>query len=1117
LKNIVKRIYKKFDKSAKLRVLSSVLLCFIALLMAVSVFGVLGGGETPTGGTVSGGSAVVCSDFVQTADGKQFCNDDEKVYDCSSVNVLTSGEECKGAVEHEISVDSFFGSVNVPDGSGIAEAYHYMNPKMIYDAPAKVYYTIINKDSRNGVKGVIVEKKVSYQVPVFGVKQVCNFNEVNQSDDCWEETDTSRIFSYETRYGWENNDSDKSVLLIDAFEQPEIRATFVLEYPTTQRTYHIDVIPHIEFENPATKEEQIFSQTEWVDITPTSDSLQIWLKFDNDWIDSANGSNQGGAMTFVPWDSGATIVDGLCKSNQCFSSNFSAIMGGDVNHEYLLSNSPFAFCSWYMATSGDGQYLQPWGYSKSSTGERTLELDIASTDQNLNRIGLWNGGARTDAIYNISAYPFKTQWKYLCIVYNGVGAEWYFDGVESGPTTPATQAYTQQTNYTFLVGSGDAGGIYNQKHYLDEWTFWNTTLTKEDIVALYENNGIPFVPNTAPTITEGPTLTPSPAPDDFDISCTFKPLDDDEYGPETLTATVHWYKDGAINLTNDMTVYNDTEAQFVLASENTTINDIWFCNISVSDGIYSSDWVNSSETTIVSAAGNWTDFTTPTLQSNFTKAVFVYDASKENWNRSGNPDDPSVSWWNEKGNFPSKVYLFLTDKGLDIIDASNNNLWMSFTNGSNNAIESNSDFTSVYALDGKIYVGSDKGMYILDFANDNISKYNTNGLAYYNNQDPFLYINRNGGKGYTTPEGTGLASDVVNDVHANKVKGKHLVAMATDGGVNKIDLSDGSVAQLIFVGVQGNFDSDNVFIADDGTLYYSENNINPTLDNHRLSYKYSIENYNASNGVADGSYLSKGSTGSVTYPHFPRNAKINDVYVTSYTSRMHFYHNTIYVATEKGLSVIQEVQGNEGVGTSKLYGYTGTTNTDIDYKVLEGATDNVTSVTARSDGNAMYVGTNSGTNGGSVSKISLNSNSLLTTWNTTSDPAIVGNDVTGLDFLDGDLLVGTLSNGATQLVEQELDHYLIADYTKHRVVEIDSNGLIHFEFGVYNSPGSDSTHLNNPTDAERLTNGNTLIADYGNKRILEVDPDKTVVREIGNATQLSDATYLDGVYSVKKV
>lgn len=491
----------------------------------------------------------------------------------------------------------------------------------------------------------------------------------------------------------------------------------------------------------------------------------------------------------------------------------------------------------------------------------------------------------------------------------------------------------------------------------------------------------------------------------------------------------------------------------------------------------------------------------------------MYDTSKENWNRTNETANWHVASQNK--DFPDKVYLFLTEKGLDIVDASNNQVWMKFENGTDNAVESTNEFTSVYALDGRIYVGSYKGLYIIDFANDQISRYNTNGLADYNSLEPFY--DRNSNKGYKTPQGTGLASDSVNDAQANRIKGKHLIAVATDGGVNKIDTSDGSVAQLIFVGVQGNFDSDNVFIADDGTLYYSENNINPSLDNHRLSYKYSIENYNVSNGVADGSYLSKGSTGSVTYPHFPRNAKINDVYVTSYTSRMHFYHNTIYVGTDRGISVIQEVQGNEGVGTSKLYGYTGTTNTDIDYKVLEGATDNVTSVTARSDGNAMYAGTNTGTNGGSVSKISLNSNSLLTSWNTTTDPAIVGNDITGLDFLDGDLLVGTLSNGGTQLVEQELDHYLITDYTKHRIVEIDSNGLIHFEFGTYNSPGSDSTHLNNPTDAVRLTNGNTLIADYGNKRILEVNPDKNVVREIGNATQLSDATYLDGVYSVKKV
>lgn len=124
-----KRDTRLFDKTGRVKILGSVLLLFVALLMAVSVFGVFGGDESPTGAVVAGGSTIGCSDFVETADGRQFCSDDEKVYDCSSVNVLTLGEECIDAVEHEVSIDSFFGGVNVPDGSGIAEAYHYINPK----------------------------------------------------------------------------------------------------------------------------------------------------------------------------------------------------------------------------------------------------------------------------------------------------------------------------------------------------------------------------------------------------------------------------------------------------------------------------------------------------------------------------------------------------------------------------------------------------------------------------------------------------------------------------------------------------------------------------------------------------------------------------------------------------------------------------------------------------------------------------------------------------------------------------------------------------------------------------------------------------------------------------
>lgn len=73
------------------------------------------------------------------------------------------------------------------------------------------------------------------------------------------------------------------------------------------------------------------------------------------------------------------------------------------------------------------------------------------------------------------------------------------------------------------------------------------------------------------------------------------------------------------------------------------------------------------------------------------------------------------------------------------------------------------------------------------------------------------------------------------------------------------------------------------------------------------------------------------------------------------------------------------------------------------------------------------------------------------------------------------------------------DRILITDRNNHRVIEIDLNGNILWQFGETGIPGSDSMHLRFPHNADRLPNGDTIICDSENNRILEVDPNGNVV------------------------
>jgi len=73
------------------------------------------------------------------------------------------------------------------------------------------------------------------------------------------------------------------------------------------------------------------------------------------------------------------------------------------------------------------------------------------------------------------------------------------------------------------------------------------------------------------------------------------------------------------------------------------------------------------------------------------------------------------------------------------------------------------------------------------------------------------------------------------------------------------------------------------------------------------------------------------------------------------------------------------------------------------------------------------------------------------------------------------------------------DRILITDRNNHRVIEIDLNGNILWQFGETGVPGNDDSHLKFPHNADRLPNGNTIICDSENNRIIEVDPSGKIV------------------------
>jgi len=103
-------------------------------------------------------------------------------------------------------------------------------------------------------------------------------------------------------------------------------------------------------------------------------------------------------------------------------------------------------------------------------------------------------------------------------------------------------------------------------------------------------------------------------------------------------------------------------------------------------------------------------------------------------------------------------------------------------------------------------------------------------------------------------------------------------------------------------------------------------------------------------------------------------------------------------------------------------------------------------------------------------------------------------------------VAGVAHTGAGYLVSprraQKLDsgNYLITDATdSHRVIEVTPSGKIVWQFGETGVAGDDLAHLRAPCDAQRLTDGRTLITDSDNARLLLVSKDKKHIEVIGEA------------------
>jgi outer membrane protein assembly factor BamB len=86
-------------------------------------------------------------------------------------------------------------------------------------------------------------------------------------------------------------------------------------------------------------------------------------------------------------------------------------------------------------------------------------------------------------------------------------------------------------------------------------------------------------------------------------------------------------------------------------------------------------------------------------------------------------------------------------------------------------------------------------------------------------------------------------------------------------------------------------------------------------------------------------------------------------------------------------------------------------------------------------------------------------------------------------------------------------HVLITDQGNQRIILVDLNKRIVWQYGMTGVSGAGPGQLNSPNSAEVLKNGHILIADESNNRVIEIRPDGQIVKQFTAQNTVSGAAF----------
>src|ERR1039458_7037168 len=86
-------------------------------------------------------------------------------------------------------------------------------------------------------------------------------------------------------------------------------------------------------------------------------------------------------------------------------------------------------------------------------------------------------------------------------------------------------------------------------------------------------------------------------------------------------------------------------------------------------------------------------------------------------------------------------------------------------------------------------------------------------------------------------------------------------------------------------------------------------------------------------------------------------------------------------------------------------------------------------------------------------------------------------------------------------------HVLITDQGNERIILVNLDGHIVWQYGTTGVAGAGPNQLNNPNSAEVLENGHILIADENNNRVIEITPGGSIVKTFTAQGTVSGAAF----------